>query len=150
MNLAVLSRSHKIDNEKVLEVKDEDKKDEDEEDFVFKQSALNTLISNGVPETSAKQALFNTGNNDVDEALTWFYMNLENPKLNDPVPKVKIQSKKAKKFEVNPEHLETILNFGYDGEKGAYALKKCNNNLEQALEMFFTNPDFVVIRKHII
>jgi len=147
INLEVLNRTHNEHNENVVEVKEEDKKESDEEDYPFNTSALNTLISNGVPETSAKQALFNTGNSDVDAALTWFYMNLENPHLNDPVPKIKKKSQSRNSFEVNTEHLANLVSFGYEEGKAKYALKKCKNNFEQALEMFFTNPDFEVIRK---
>jgi len=143
LNLEVLSTEHKVSNEKVIEVKEEENKvGSDEEDYPVNASALNTLISNGVPETSAKQALFNTGNSSVDDALDWFYMNLENPHLNDPLPKIK---KQKGGFQVNNEHLETLKSFGYDENKSRYALKKCNNNFDQALEMFFTNPDFEVL-----
>lgn len=36
----------------------------------------------GVPENGAKHALYNTGNNNADIAVMWFFENMENPGMN--------------------------------------------------------------------
>lgn len=45
------------------------------------QGILNTLMQNGVPELAAKHAVHNAGANGADEAIMWFYGNIENPVL---------------------------------------------------------------------
>lgn len=44
----------------------------------------------GVPELSAKHAAHNTAGQGAEAACEWFYMNIENPDLNNPLPKVKV------------------------------------------------------------
>ena len=45
---------------------------------------VNTLIANGVPELAAKHAVHNAGAN-ADEAIMWFYSNIENPVVSTPL-----------------------------------------------------------------
>jgi uncharacterized UBP type Zn finger protein len=33
----------------------------------------------GIPETAAKHALYNTGNNNADIAVTWYFENMDKP-----------------------------------------------------------------------
>ena len=49
------------------------------------QGILNTLMQNGVPELAAKHAVHNAGANGADEAIMWFYGNIENPVLQTPL-----------------------------------------------------------------
>ena len=37
------------------------------------------VIMMGIPETAAKHALYNTGNNSADMAVTWYFENMDNP-----------------------------------------------------------------------
>lgn len=39
----------------------------------------------GIPENAAKHALFNTGNNSADMATMWYFENMENPVLLEPL-----------------------------------------------------------------
>ena len=45
---------------------------------------LNTLMQNGVPELAAKHAVHNAGGS-ADEAIMWFYSNIENPVCQTPL-----------------------------------------------------------------
>ena len=49
------------------------------------QGILNMLLQMGLPEGHAKHALYNTGNNDADAAITWYFSNQDNPDLNTPL-----------------------------------------------------------------
>jgi uncharacterized UBP type Zn finger protein len=53
---------------------------------------INVLIQNGVPEVAAKHALYNTGNKDAEEAIMWFYSNIDNPAIQVPL---KVEKKSA-------------------------------------------------------
>lgn len=78
LNLSVLTSSHSKQNEKIIEEQVSTEQSETEVEPTFNQNDLNALISNGVPELAAKHALLST-NNNVDEALMWFYTNIDNP-----------------------------------------------------------------------
>jgi len=42
-------------------------------------------VLNGVPELAAKHAIYNTGGASADEAIMWFYGNIENPVVQTPL-----------------------------------------------------------------
>ena len=46
---------------------------------------INTLVQNGVPELAAKHAIHNTGGSSADEAIMWFYGNIDNPVCQTPL-----------------------------------------------------------------
>ena len=46
---------------------------------------LNMLIQNGIPENAAKHAIHNTGGSSADDAVMWFYGNIENPVCETPL-----------------------------------------------------------------
>ena len=46
---------------------------------------LNLLIQNGIPENAAKHAIHNTGGGSADDAVMWFYGNIENPVCETPL-----------------------------------------------------------------
>lgn len=57
---------------------------------------VNMLVQMGIPELSAKHAVFNTqvmasgsSEQDAEIAMSWFYENIDNPVLQTPLPKVK-------------------------------------------------------------
>ena len=37
------------------------------------------VIMMGIPENHAKHALYKTGNNNADMAVTWYFENMEDP-----------------------------------------------------------------------
>lgn len=43
------------------------------------QELLNMVLQMGIPETPAKHALYKSGNNDADAAVTWYFSNMEDP-----------------------------------------------------------------------
>lgn len=45
------------------------------------QELLNMLLGMGLPETPAKHALYNTGNNNADMAVMWYYENMDKPEI---------------------------------------------------------------------
>jgi ubiquitin carboxyl-terminal hydrolase 5/13 len=46
---------------------------------------LNQIMQMGVPELGAKHALHQTGNNSADMAIAWFFENMDNPIINQPL-----------------------------------------------------------------
>ena len=79
---------------------------------------VNTLIQNGVPEMAAKHAVHHAGANGVDEAIMWFYGNIENPVVSTPllVPNPKKGAAAASTsgaFVADPESLMMLTSMGF-------------------------------------
>jgi len=43
------------------------------------------LLGMGLPENPAKHALHNTGNNNADMAVMWYYENMDKPEIQLPL-----------------------------------------------------------------
>lgn len=52
---------------------------EEEVEPELNQDELNMVIQMGIPPNAAKHALFNTGNNNADMAVAWYFDNMDNP-----------------------------------------------------------------------
>lgn len=56
-----------------------------EEEPELDQVQLNMVLQMGVPENPAKHALWKTGNNSADMAVTWYFENMSDPTINEPL-----------------------------------------------------------------
>lgn len=134
-----LTRSHSKENEKVL---NEEVKADIEVEPEFDQNALSELILNGLPELAAKHALLNTGNISSEDALNWYFMNIESDEINKPIKKVKKQSEnQGPKSGVNQSYLKELMDMGFTEKRSEFALKKCDNNLERAIDYLFNHME---------
>ena len=108
------------------------------------QGMVNTLIQNGVPEIAAKHAVYNAGGS-ADEAIMWFYGNIENPAIQ--VPLLVPNTKKGQAaggdsgFVPNAEALQMLMCMGFDEKLSTRALRKCDNNLERASDWVMSHMD---------
>ena len=103
---------------------------------------LSMLQQMGLPEQHAKHALHNTGNNDADAAITWYFSNQEDPALNQPL---KVKKKKAAGggggSDVPQELVDQMTMMGLPEKKCRQALKNCDNNIERAIDWAFSHMD---------
>ena len=170
-DLAILSQSHKKENEKVLDKdremalekeqqneKSEDKKNsqesqkmevEDEEyeeqEIQFNEDALNSLLQCGVPELGAKWSLYMC-NQDPELALGFYCENTDNPEYKKPLPKIKVKKDKNNKNKenltgINMVSLESLINMGFERKKCIAALRKSEGNIDNAINLIFSDPN---------
>jgi ubiquitin carboxyl-terminal hydrolase 5/13 len=94
----------------------------------------------GVPELGAKHALYKTGNNSADMAVAWFFENMDNPVINEPLLVKKASSKGGDNI---PQDLIDGLTsmFGFSEKKVRKALKKTDLNPDRAVDWLFNHPD---------
>lgn len=94
----------------------------------------------GLPENAAKHALYNTGNNSPDMAATWYFENMDNPALLEPL-KVKKEAKQG--GDSVPRELvdNLVAMLGFPEKKIIKALKNCDNNPDRAAEWIFSHMD---------
>ena len=102
-------------------------------------------MQNGVPELAAKHAVHNAGGS-ADEAIMWFYSNIENPVCQTPllVPNPRAGAQAAAGgsgggFVADPESLMMLTSMGFGDKEATRALRKCDGNLERAAEFVMTH-----------
>lgn len=98
----------------------------------------------GIPENPAKHALYNTGNNNADAAVTWYFENMANESINLPL----LVKKKAAggggppaKDDVPQDLVDNMTMMGLPEKLCKKALKNCDNNIERAIDWAFSHMD---------
>lgn len=74
--------------------------DQDEEPEL-NMGLLNMVLQMGIPENPAKHALYKSGNSDADLAVTWYFENMGDDSINQPL-RVKKAGGAAKKDDGGP------------------------------------------------
>ena len=162
-DLNILSQPQKKENEKLYdkeiekekekslenEKNKEDKKEEEdfeEIDIEFNQENVNYLMQCGLPELGAKWALY-LNNHDPEVALGFYCENEDNPEYKKPLPKIKVKKDKNKENDeenisgIDINSLNNLLSMNFSRKKSINALKICNNNFEEALNLLLTDPN---------
>lgn len=101
------------------------------------------LVDMGIPTNAAKHAVFNTGNQSADLAIGWFYENIENPICNEPLRVKKQGAGAASKgaFQPSEEGIMMITSMGLTEAQARRGLRKCNNDIERAMDFIFSHMD---------
>ena len=103
---------------------------------------VHELMEMGIPENQAKHSVFNAGVNSGSEAaISWFYENIENPSIQGPLAVKKKAAHKGAVQEVDPESLMMIESMGFSAKQAKRALRKCDGNLERAMDWIFSHMD---------
>jgi len=104
---------------------------------------VHELMNMGIPENQAKHSVFNAGVHLGSEAaIMWFYENIENPLIQSPLlVKKQKAAQKADEKEVDPESLMMIESMGFSAKKAKRALRKCDGNVERAMDWIFSHMD---------
>jgi ubiquitin carboxyl-terminal hydrolase 5/13 len=143
VNFNSLTRIHSKNNENVIveEVKNEDEEVEVEPEF--NQSSLSELLMNGIPELAAKHSLLNTGNNSAEDAINWYFMNMESAEINQPIKKIKKQKNVQAQIKpnVNQALVKDLMEMGFPQKRAEFALGKCNNDMERACDYLFSHME---------
>ena len=106
------------------------------------QGLLNQVLQMGIPENPAKHALYKTGNNNADVAVTWYFENMSDPSINEPL-RVKAEAGAGQAGAGGPdaESIAMLASMGFPDKKCKKALRECDNNMERAMEWIFSHPD---------
>ena len=69
-------------------------------------------------------------------------MNIENPVIQTPLPKVQVGGGAEKAGGgADPEAVVNLVSMGFTEKQAARALRKCDNNLERAMDWIFSHMD---------
>lgn len=92
----------------------------------------------GFHPEAIKRAIYFTKNAGLDRATQWMMEHITDSDFNDvfiPPGTNKV------KFEIDFNHLDTLVAMGFRSAHAARALKETNNNLERAADWLFGNQD---------
>lgn len=96
----------------------------------------------GIPENPAKHALYKSGNNNADLAVTWYFENMGDESINLPLrianPKAGAQGGGD---DIPQESVDMMMSMGFPEKKCKKALKNCDNNVERATDWLFSHMD---------
>lgn len=105
------------------------------------QAVLNMVLQMGLPENHAKHALHKCGANDADQAITWYFENQGDASLDQPLRVKKAGGKSSGKPEVPAEALMMMTSMGLSEQVSSRALRKCDMNVERAIDWAFSHMD---------
>lgn len=97
----------------------------------------------GIPENLAKHALYKTGNNSADMAVTWYFENMGDESINLPlrIPNPKAGGGGGGGDDIPQESIDMMMQMGFPEKKCRKALKNCDNNVERATDWLFSHMD---------
>ena len=98
-----------------------------------------------MPELAAKHAVHNAGGS-ADEAIMWYFSNMENPLIQAPLlipnpKKGQAAGASSGSFVPDPESLMMLTSMGFTDKQATRALRKCDGNLERAAEFVMSHMD---------
>lgn len=114
------------------------------EEVEVDQSMVNELMQMGAPELTAKWAVYETrGIGTGEAAMEWFFSNMENPIIHTPLPqKPKGASGGAGAgITYDPESVMMITSMGLSEKQAKRGLRKCDFNIERAIDFVFNHMD---------
>jgi len=111
--------------------------DEDEKNS-FKESDIEQIMMMGFTKVQAERALFTNAGN-LEASVNWLMMNMDNPIINEPLPKKGGSS--GNKKTADPSLVSDLMSMGFTTERAAYALQTTDNNMERAVDWLFSHMD---------
>ncbi|EMG50952.1 UBP14 Ubiquitin carboxyl-terminal hydrolase 14 [Candida maltosa Xu316] len=102
------------------------------------EEALNTLLGMGFPEPRCLKALFNTGNNNAEEAMNWIFAHMDDADIDDPFIPTPTQETSSGPSD---DLIENVTAMGFSHQLAKKALILNNNDVSAAVEWLFNNPD---------
>ncbi|OBA24141.1 ubiquitinyl hydrolase [Metschnikowia bicuspidata var. bicuspidata NRRL YB-4993] len=110
-------------------------------DFSPNQEVLTTLLCMGFSEPRCLRALYNTSNNDAEEAMNWVFAHMDDPDIDDPFdPDFPPPTNRAVD-EAAPEAIDNLVSMGFGALLAKKALVLNQNNVNASIEWLFNNPD---------
>lgn len=104
----------------------------------FDSAVIGQLQDMGFTENACKRAIYNVKCNNIEQALNWLFEHQADGDFNDPLPN---QSASPGNVQANPEAIETLKNMGISELHARKALSETSNNVERAVEWYFSHQD---------
>ncbi|TPX51477.1 hypothetical protein SeMB42_g00703 [Synchytrium endobioticum] len=106
----------------------------------FDAAAMEQLQAMGFTENRGKRALLATGNSGADAAMNWLFEHMEDPDIDDPLPKLTL-SGRGIDTSASTADVQQLTEMGFSVAMAKKALKQTNNNMERAVDWLFSHMD---------
>ncbi|KAH7923304.1 ubiquitinyl hydrolase [Leucogyrophana mollusca] len=106
----------------------------------FDADAMAQLEGMGFPTVRCQKALLATGNAGAEVAMEWLFGHMEDPDIDDPIPK-EVSAGGASGPEPSEGEIAMLADMGFTGAQAKKALRETGGNLERAVEWLFNHPD---------
>lgn len=116
-------------------------KDENEsnsKEFVPNEESLSMLLSMGFPEVRCIKGLYNTGNNNAEDAMNWILAHMDDIDIDEPFTPT---DSKTSSTEPSQDSIDNLVSMGFSNQLSKKALILNKNDINAAVEWLFSNPD---------
>lgn len=112
-------------------------------EFAPNEEAMSMLLSMGFSEPRCHRGLFNTGNNNAEDAMNWIFAHMDDPDIDAPFDAnlASVQAETASSSEPPAEMVENVAAMGFAPKLARKALILTGNEPNAAVEWLFSNPD---------
>jgi len=113
---------------------------EQQEEVKIDENVVAQLVDMGFGREGCRRAVFNTGNNGVEPAMSWVMEHMGDPDFNSSFhPGGKKGNTKV--CTANDDVIMMVMDMGFTRDQAMTALRNTDNNLERAIEWIFSHPD---------
>jgi ubiquitin carboxyl-terminal hydrolase 5/13 len=108
----------------------------------FDMSVIGQLQEMGFSENACKRAILAVKSNNIEQAITWLFEHNEDSDFNAPLPNQGGSGRSS--TAVDSEAIETLKCMGISEVHAKKALSETSNNVERAIEWYFSHQDELV------
>lgn len=109
--------------------------------FAPNQEAMSMLLSMGFPEVRCVKGLYNTGNENTEDAMNWVLAHMDDPDIDLEFNPESAPIRSTSPNEPLAEQIENLVSMGFSAQLAKKALYVNGNDVNAAVEWLFSNPD---------
>ncbi|KAL4912134.1 hypothetical protein BDW62DRAFT_195389 [Aspergillus aurantiobrunneus] len=107
--------------------------------FEANTDLLNQLLGMGFPQVRCENALFSTGNSDLEAAMNWLLSHMEDSDVDEPINRKRAAGDGAR--EPDPSKVAQLNDMGIDESRARRALAATGGDISRAIDWVFSHPD---------
>ncbi|KAL5332159.1 hypothetical protein BJX70DRAFT_384968 [Aspergillus crustosus] len=107
--------------------------------FEANEDIISQLLGMGFPQVRCEKALYSTGNSDLEAAMNWLLSHMEDPDIDEPMPKTRAPG--MEQAEPDPVGVAQLNDMGIDDTRAKRALAATGGDINRAIDWVFSHPD---------
>lgn len=119
-------------------INSETENESDSKEFVPNAEGMSMLLSMGFPEVRCIKGLYNTGNNNAEDAMNWILAHMDDIDIDDPFTP---SDNSASSTEPSQDSVDNLVAMGFSNQLSKKSLILNKNDINAAVEWLFSNPD---------
>ncbi|EED23612.1 ubiquitin C-terminal hydrolase, putative [Talaromyces stipitatus ATCC 10500] len=107
--------------------------------FTANPELVQQLSSMGFSQVRCENALYATGNSDLEGAMNWLLAHLDDPAIDKPVSQGNVTGADSAEHDI--EKIQQLGEMGIDANEASKALSATGGDVNRALDWVFSHPD---------